>query len=423
MTLDTHSVPASILRKARRFLLNRHFALLWSGQTISTFGSHITRDGLPIAAILVLKATPVQMGLLASVDIIPVLLVGLFAGVLVDRLPRRPILVLADIGRAILLSAIPLAALLGILRIELLYLVTIVVGALTVFFEIANRSFLPTLLRKDDIVEGNSKLETSSALAEIAGPPLAGLLVQLITAPIAILFDALSFLLSALFIGSIRFAEHPNHEQKEQAHVWSEIRAGWHILFRNPLLRAMAVYAGTRYFFGGAFATLYALYTLRLLKLQPVEYGVLVMMGGVGALFGAMVAPQIIRHIGIGRSLIGAALLNGITTLGIPFASGGKLMVMGLLMLIQLVGDAGLVIYAINEVSLRQTVVPDSFIGRANATMHVIVSVMGPVGALLAGILSERIGIRPVLLIGALGVLLSTAWLIFSPIRHLKSIS
>src|SRR5689334_2619811 len=100
MTLDTHSVPSSAMRKVRLFLLNRHFALLWSGQTISTFGSHITRDGLPIAAILVLKATPVQMGLLASVDIIPVLLVGLFAGVLIDRLPRRPILILADVGRA-----------------------------------------------------------------------------------------------------------------------------------------------------------------------------------------------------------------------------------------------------------------------------------------------------------------------------------
>ena len=418
---DTHSVSTSASRKMRRFLLNRPFALLWSGQTISTFGSHISRDGLPIAAILVLKATPLQMGLLASVDVIPVLLVGLFAGVLVDRLPRRPILILADIGRAILLSIIPLAALLGLLHIELLYLVAIVVGALTVFFEIANRSFLPTLLRKEEIVEGNSKLETSSALAEIAGPPLAGLLVQLITAPIAILFDALSFVVSALCIGSIRVSEQPDKAPKEDVHVWREISAGWHALFSNPLLRALAMYAGMRYFFGGAFAALYALYTLRLLHLQPVEYGILVMMGGIGGLFGALFAPHIVRRVGIGRALLGAALLDGILTLGTPLASGGKLLVMGILMLTQLVGDAGMAIYAINEVSLRQASIPDRFLGRVNATMHVIVGVIGPLGALLASILSGYIGIRSTLLIGALGILLSTGWLFCSPLRQLKN--
>jgi MFS family permease len=284
MNLETQPLPSTAPAKRHRFFIHRHFALLWLGQTISEFGSRITREGLPLAAVLTLQATTAQMGLLAALGSIPVLLVGLFAGVWMDRLRRRPILILADVGRAALLCSIPLAAMLGMLRIELLYVVAALAGVLSVFFEVAHRSFLPALLRREDIVAGNSELETSASLAEIGGPALSGLLVQALTAPIAILFDALSFLASALCIGLIRLLEQQRPQMEKRQDMWGDMREGWHALLAHPLLRALAAYAGTRSFFSGAFATLYALYVVRTLHITPAGYGLSVTLGGIGAL-------------------------------------------------------------------------------------------------------------------------------------------
>src|SRR5205085_1546506 len=248
MDIDTETATTPVAK--RRLLINRNFGLLWIGQTISAFGSRITREGLPLTANLVLGATPTEMGLLAAAGTLPVLLIGLLAGVWVDRLPRRPILIIADISRAVLLGTVPLAAVLGVLRIEQLYLVAVLVGILTVFFEVANQSFLPTLVQREHIVEGNSKLSASDSLAEIGGPALTGVLVQLITAPIAILFDALSFLASALCAGFIRVREPAPVPTEERQSLWREIREGLRLVLGNPLLRATTAALSTRAFFG-----------------------------------------------------------------------------------------------------------------------------------------------------------------------------
>ncbi len=413
------ALVASVRKRA--FLLNRNFALLWGGQTISALGSHITGQALPLAANLVLGATAVQMGLLTALGMFPVLLVGLLAGVWVDRLRRRPILLIADLARAGLLLSIPIAALLGLLRIEQLYIVAALVGVLTVFFDVANQAFLPLLVARGQVVAANSKLSASSSLAEVGGPTLAGILVQGMTAPIAIFFDALSFLVSALCVGLIRVREVRPIIVTERQHLLQDIRAGLHVILGNPVLRAIMLCSSTRNFCGGAFAALYSLYVIRELGMTPLFYGVFVGAGGAGALLGALMANRLARRFGIGRVVVSAALLDGLVMPLTPLAGGSKVTIVILLMLGQLIGDFAYAIYEIHVLSLRQLLVPEHLLGRANASMRVLVEGMVPVGALLAGFAAEAIGMRMTLLIAAcLCCLLAPMWLVFSPIKQMR---
>ncbi|HEX6480959.1 MAG TPA: MFS transporter [Ktedonobacteraceae bacterium] len=416
--MDIHTETTTPVAKPG-WLISRNFALLWIGQTISAFGSRITREGLPLTANLVLRATPGEMGLLAAAGTLPVLLIGLLAGVWVDRLRRRPILIIADISRAVLLGTVPVAAALGVLHIEQLYVVAVLVGALTVFFEVANQSFLPTLVQREHIVEGNSKLSTSESLAEIGGPALAGVLVQAITAPVAILFDAISFLASALCAGFIRVHEPAPSPTGERQSLWREMREGLRLVLGNPLLRATTAALSVRAFFGGAFATLYGLYVIRQLGVTPAIYGLLVTMGGLGALAGALLAGRIVSRFGLGRTLIGAMLLSGGVSVLTPLAGGPKLLVVALLMTAQLVGDFGMEVYLIHAVSLRQSMIPDRFLGRANASANFLVGGMLTIGALLAGLVGGMIGMRLTLLIATIaGLLIASGLLLFSPVRR-----
>ena len=400
----------------RRLLLNRHFALLWTGQTVSAFGSYITSMGLPIVALLLLHASNAQIGLLTALGALPGLLVGLLIGVWVDRLPRRLVMLLADFGRAALLALIPLLALFGLLHLAWLYAVAIATGLLTVGFEVASLSFLPTLLPPEKLAEGNSRLGTSSSLAEIAGPPMAGVFIQALSAPIAILLDILSFLFSAFCLSLVRVPERPHAEFVERGQVWKEIREGLSVLWHNPRLRATAAYICTHNFFGGAYAALYIIYTLKLFGGSPFAFSVLVALGGIGALGGSFCAGYCARRFGYGRTLIGSALFFGVISFCTPLAAGPLPLVFVLMGLAQLVGDTGFSVYAINEISLRQQLTPARFLGRVNSCMHILANSVMPLGALLAGVLSEVIGIRWTLLIGSSGIFLATGWLIFSPL-------
>ncbi|MEO8287428.1 MAG: MFS transporter [Chloroflexota bacterium] len=403
---------------------NSDFSKLWAAQAVSAFGSRITREGLPYAAVFMMSATPVQMGYLAAAGAVPVLLFGLFAGVWVDRLKRRPILVGADLCRAAALAFVPAAALLGWLTIWHLYAVSAVMGILTLVFDVADRSYLPSLVRRDQIMEANSKLSATGSLAEVGGPALAGLLVQLLTAPIAIVFDALSFLWSALFISLIRKPEarHIPEDEHEEHNVWREIREGLRVILLDPVLRALAVSAGMRDFFGWFFAALYVFFAVEELGLSAGVVGLLVAAGGVGALVGAGIAGRLSRRFGIGPVLIAASLAIGCFALPVPLASGPIYMVIGAMLAAQFFGDIGWEVYLINEVSLRQMVVPQHLLGRANATMQFVVGGAGPVGALAAGALAQATSARAALFVAAIGMLLATVWLIFSPLRRLREV-
>lgn len=422
-------VPAGIeaapAARLRSLWANLDFVKLWTGQTISELGSRITREGLPLAAVLVLHAGTVQMGFLSALGGAAVLIFGLVAGVWVDRLRRRPILIAADLGRAAILVTVPAAAIAGVLSMGQLYAVAALAGILTVFFDVAYQSYLPALVAREQILEGNSKLALSSSIAEIAGPGLTGILVQLITAPIAILFDSVSFLFSALMVLLIRKPE-PPAVRREPEHLVAETLAGVRFIFGEPMLRALGLRSATTFFFMGFFGPLYVLYAIQILHLRPALLGIVIAMGGVGAMVGSVVAPRIVQRFGLGRTFIVASLVQGLTNLLIPLAGivgtpgTMQFLAVACLMVPQLFGDMAFMVYGINEITLRQTVAPEHVLGRVNAGMQLLARGIWPIGSLIGGFLAAALGVRATLALAAAGVVLSTLWLVASPLRRVR---
>ena len=394
------------------------FLKLWLGQTISEIGSHITREGLPLTAVIVLGATPFSMGVLASLSGISTLAFGPIAGLWVDRHRRRPILITADLGRAVVLASVPLAAAFRALHMRQLYVVAALTGILTVFFDVAYQSYLPSLVERQRVLEGNSKLALSSSMAEIAGPGLTGVLVQLITAPIAILVDALSFLWSAVMVWLIRKPE-PIPAPHAEPHIWHELAAGLRAVAGHPLQRAIARQAATGSFFIGFFLSLYVLYAIRYLRISPAVLGAVIAVGGAANMLGALLAGRLVRRFGVGSMLIGSMLLIGLAALMVPLAHGSVLIATAFLAAAQL-GDLGWPIYNINELTLRQAITPKDLLGRVNAVMQMLIHGVFPVGSFCGGALASVIGVRPTLTLGALGFLSSSLWLVFSPVRKLR---
>jgi MFS family permease len=406
-----------MLQKRTGLWKNPDFVKLWLGLGVSYFGSGITGIALPLTAVLILAATPAQMGILGALDGISVLVIGLLAGVLVDRVRRKPLMIATDIGRAFILSTIPLAALLGVLAIWQLYIVAALTGMLTVIFTVASPAYLPSLIPEESLVEGNSKLGMSDALAEIGGPAVAGPLVQLISAPFAILFDAFSFLFSACCLGLIHKPEpHPAIPEQRKS-IWSDLIEGLRLVLKNPLLRSLAASAAVFSLFGNFIGALYALYVIRQIGAPPIFLGLLIATGGLSALLGAFIAERVIQRFGLGKTVGIGLFMYGATGLLIPLAGGSVTFALIPLFLSQLLGDVSVSIYFIAEVSLRQSIVPSNLLGRTNASMQFLSQGVAPLGALLAGILGGTLGLRFTILIGVLGVMLAGTWLLLSPVR------
>jgi MFS family permease len=420
------SSTRAVNRKPEQLWRNRDFLALWTAQAISELGSRITREGIPLTALLVLHAGAVQMGLLNALGGAAVLVFGLAAGVWIDRWRRRPVLIAADLGRAAVLASIPAAALAGRLAMGQLYAVAALAGTLTVFFDVADQSYLPALVEQDRILEANGKLTLSSTLAEIAGPGLTGFLVQLITAPIAILFDAVSFVASALLLASIRKREPPPERQPPE-HLLAQTLAGVRWIFADPVLRALGLRSATAWVFHGFFGALYLHYAIDVLHLRPAVLGIVIATGGAGAMGGALLAQRLEGRFPLGRTFLATSAIYGLTNFLIPLAGmapaagapGGWLPV-AMLVAAQLVGDMAFTVYSINEVSLRQRVAPPRVLGRVNAGMQLLARGVYPLGALLGGYLGGLLGVRPTLALGAAGLLLSTLWLAPSPLRRLR---
>jgi MFS family permease len=393
------------------------FMKLWAGQTISLFGSHIGGGALRYTAILILGATPLQLSLLSAAQMLPMLLLGLLAGVWVDRLRRRPILIAADLGRGLLLLSVPLAYLLGVLRIEQLYLVAALAGALAIVFEVAYGAFLPSVVGRERLVEGNSKLGASDSVAEIAGPPAGGALVQLISAPLAIIFDAISFLASALTIGLIGAPEPAPVARRSQPSLRHDLAEGLRTVLQNPLLRALLGVGVTLNLFGNIIGTLYDLYLIRDLGMSPAIVGLTVGVGGVSALVGAFAAGPAVARFGVGPTLGGALALHITTAALLPLAHGPWALPM---IMAGQAGDILFAIYFINETSLRQAITPQRLLGRVHATFRFVTTGAGLLGALLGGVLGELIGPRAAIAIGALGVCSACLWVFGSPLRRLR---
>ena len=402
---------------------NPDFMKVWLSHTISNIGNGITGIALPVIAVQALAATPGQMSVLSALDGIVVLLFGLLAGVWVDRLRRRPVLIATDLGRALIVASIPAAALLGILRMGQLYIVAGLAALLSVFFQAADVAFFPGLVEARELVEGNSKLGVSDALAEIAGPALAGALIAAITAPLSMLVDAFSFLASALFVARIRKPELPPVASTERRSAWRESIEGLLYVLKHPLLRVLAGSAGVFNFFGMFFATLYALYVIRILGIAPFLLGLLIASGGVSALVGAALAERVVRRLGLGFAIGGGLFGYGLLGLLVPLAHGPVVVAAIMLFTGQLAGDVTVSVYLIAELSLRQMLIPHHLLGRANAGILFLTRGVGPLGALLAGILAVSIGVRSTLFIAVLGVMMAGLWILLSPVRRVRHLS
>ena len=373
---------------------------------------------MSFTAILVLGATPIQLGVLNIMGLLPAFLIGLLAGAWVDRLRRRPLLIGADLGRALALATIPLAAVLGLLHIGQVYLVALVVSMLTIFFDVAYQSYLPGLVGKESLMEGNSKLSASAAVAEFGGFSIGGWLVQIFTAPFAILIDAVSFVVSAISVWLIR-AREPILTPQEHPNMRREIADGLKTVIHQPLLRASAVAVLLRGLAGGIYGALVVLYMSRGLGFNPGILGMIWAVGGVSSFLGAAFAPRISRRLGSGPAMVIGMGVFGLSSFFIPLASGATLLSAAFLIAAQL-GDGFYILYEINLVSLRQSIASEHILGRVNATMQFINLGAILVGSLLGGLLGEAVGVRPVLFIGASGTLLAAVALALSPIRKLK---
>jgi MFS family permease len=398
------------------------FLKLWSAETISQFGTQVSLLAIPFVAVVVLDASTFQVAALGVVDFLPFILFTLPAGVWVDRLRRRPILIAGDFGRAFLLLSIPIAYVLDVLTLGQLFVVGFLAGTCTMFFDVAYMSYLPALVEREQIIEGNSKLEISRSAAQIGGPGFAGLLIQAFSAPYAILIDAVSFLGSGLFFFRIRRHEEPPVPQSangEKTSLWTELKEGLRYVLGNPNLRAQAGCTASSNFFSNVSFAIIIVFLVRELGLSAGVIGLALSLGSVGSLLAAFTATRISGRFGIGPTTIGVGLLWGPATLLIALAPAGNEAI-PFLVFSQLVLGFAIVVYNIVQVSYRQAICPPRLQGRMNSTMRFIVWGTIPLGGLVGGVLGSTIGLRETIVVGAVGAGLSFLWIVFSPQRQLR---
>ncbi len=395
------------------------FLKLWSAETVSQFGTQISLLALPLVAIDVLHVSAFKVATLTTVEFLPFLLVSLPAGVWVDRLPRRPILIAGDLARAGLLASIPIAYAMDVLTIWQLYGVGFFVGIATVFFDIAYQSYLPALVERQQIIDGNAKLEISRSAAQLGGPGIAGLLVGWLRAPAAILVDAVSFLGSAFFIFSIRKLELSQADRAPRRKMRTELREGLSYVLRHPYLKNIAACTALFNFFGLMGFAVLLVFARRQLHLSPQAIGLAFTLSNFGPLVAAISANRIFARVGVGRTIIASSILGGPMFLVIPFAPHGQA-ALALLIPAILVGGFMGVVYNIAQVSLRQAITPERIQGRMNSVMRFIVWGAIPLGSFTGGVLSSVIGLKTTLIVSGVGCSFAFLPVLFSPVRSVR---
>jgi MFS family permease len=407
-------------RTSRLGLFRDHdFSQLFVADTISQLGSQVSILALPLVAVLSLHASPLQVGVLAACETAAFLLVGLPAGAWVDRMRRRDVLIAGDLGRAVVLGSVPLAWWGGILSMPQLYVVALLVGVLTVFFDVAYQSYLPHLVGRDRLVEGNAKLEAVRGVNQIAGPAIAGFVIKLLTPPVAIAADAISFVGSALFVGLIRKRE-PRPERGPDAHLGREIAEGLRFVLSNRLLRSIAMCTGSSNLLGSMSGAMTIVLLAGVLKLDPGTIGLFFSVGAIGGLVGAFVATSIARWLGQGPTIWISLAVTSPFGLLLPMAQRGWMLWVAAVGLT--VYWFGGVVYNVIQVSFRQGLTPERLLGRMNATMRFLVWGTMPIGGLLGGVLGQQLGVRETLWVAAILGMFAFLPTFFSPLRTMREL-
>jgi len=422
MSSEAEATGASSQTAPEGLWRNADFIKLWLGMNVSFAGTQVASLAYPLTAVLVLDASSAEMGWLRATGTAAAFLVGPFAGVTIDRVRRRPVLIATDLGTALLAASIPAAFFLGTLGMGQLYVVQFLAGALSIFSEVALMAYLPALVRREQLVRANSQVQASSAAISIAGPGLAGLLVQALSAPVVVIFDAVSFVLSAVCTALIHAPEPMDDAATttQRRGVWAEIGEGLRFVYGHAILRPLAEGIALHFLFVNVIYTLLVLYAVRELGVEPAPLGIIFAALGPGFLVGALLAPRAARRFGPGRVMTYAPLLTFAGLSLVPLARGPQASAVAMLSAAHFVTACGIQLHGINLMSLRQSVTPHRLQGRMNASFRYVNLLGACLGSLAAGALAERVGIRATLTIGVCGLLLPFLRLFFSPVRHLR---
>jgi MFS family permease len=405
---------------------HRDFVKIWSASTVSLLGSQVTLFAVPFIALTMLGASVFQLSLLTTVEMLPFLLFTLPAGAWLDRMLRRPVLVAADLGRAVVLMSIPVAWLAGALTLGQLYAVAFITGTLTAFFDIADQSYLPAILERDDLVDGNASLQISYSVAQIGGPTLGGNMIAIVAAPLSITLDALSFLISGAFISAIRRREKRPARRLDVSgrptSIRAEIMEGLRYVLGHRYLRPIAACTGLGNLFGAMLFGIFPFLIWNELKLPPAFYGSVMGLASVGFLVGATLSNRMPRSIGIGRTIILSAALGSPAYLLITFTTSDLSLAAVTLFVGWFVVAMTQVIYNVAQISLRQAITPSEMQSRMNATMRFIVWGTIPIGSIIGGALATFVPVRVALMIAAVGSFSAMVPLLASPLRDLREI-
>jgi MFS family permease len=400
---------------------HRDFMKLWAGQTISEFGTPVSQIAIPWIAIKTLNVSAFAVASLTTVQFLPFLLFTLPAGVWIDRLSRRMVLVVGDLGRAVLLLTIPLAYAFDALTLTQLYVVSFLVGILTVFFDVAYQSYLPDLVGRDQLVEGNSKLQITASASQGVGPAIGGGLIQAFTAPYAVFVDAFSFVASGGFSAAIKKREHvAARVEGVRRGMWADLKEGLSYVVRHPYLRPQAMCTSTSNFFGSMFFAILFVFAAREWHMSAAAVGLGLGVGSIGWLLGAVYVGRLQARLGVGTTTLVACVLFGIPFLLVPFAP--RSLALPFLVAAIVIGGFGSVVYNITQVSLRQSITPERLQGRMNAVMRFIVWGSLPLGSLVGGALASSVGLHTTLVVSAVGATFAILPIWFSPIRTLREI-
>jgi len=425
---DTRAPRATLAPSPAAPSLWRHrdFNKLWLGQGISSAGSQVTRLALPLTAVLYLHASTGQVGLLSAAGLAAYSGPSLLFGVMADRMRKRPLMIGADLGRTAVIALIPLLAWAKSLDMPVMYAVALVQGALTVIFEVAYRSYLPGLVGAGTLLAGNSRLQGTESVAQVTGPALSGALIQLLGAPLTLLVDAASFVVSWASLLRIR-AQEPEHERRADSvagvrGVMSEVRAGLRFIYRSPELRSVAGSAGLFNVFSQLQITLFLVYAPRQMHMSAGSIGLVFAFLGIGGVVASATVGRAIARFGYGRMLLAGYALGALAVLAIPLVPGPPVLSTILFAVVYFMAGFGIITMNISSMTLRQIATPAALQGRVNASFRFAISALMPFSALLAGLLGERLGLRPTLFICAAGMPLSVVWIALSPIRKVRAL-
>lgn len=401
-------------------LANRDFVKLWAGETVSLIGTQVTQFTMPLVALLTLNATVLEVGVLNALRFVPVLVVSLFAGVWLDRRKRRPILIACALGNALLIGLIPITSVAGVLSIGILYVVVTLAGTLSVIFDVGALAYVPYLVERRHLAESNSKLQASFAVAGIAGPGLAGLLIGLITAPITLSVDAVSYLASAFGLIAITRREPEPEVPQERQSVMRSIAEGLRAVYGSKLLRSLLAQSAALNLFFGAVMTVFVVYAVRYLGLTPFKLGLVLGAAAVGALTGALLSTRVRKALGLGRSLVMNTAVMAAAPLLMIIPRGAGLVSMVILICSHLTYGMNISMFNVAAITMRQTVTPRRVLARMNASYRMVLFGVPLLGALMGGLLGTAVGLRPALIISLVAMTSPAAWIFFSPVFRLR---